>query len=244
MKMREVERIGVTEILKKEIVFYGDWENPLFLGRDIANWIEHSDASTLLRNLEQGYEKVTNIVCTPGGKQRSLFATEDGLYEVLMNSRQPIAKELRGEIKSYLRQIRKTGGAIEKGREEEFVEMYFPSFSEEVKLSMVQDLLKTNKELKPKAEYYDSTLQPGFLKTTTDVAKDLGMSAQRLNQTLHEKELIYPKRVNGKIRGWYLYADYQHLVPEYADYHITKYNQTLKWTEKGRKYIIELISEE
>ena len=31
-------------------------------------------------------EKVTNNVCTLGGKQRAWFLTEDGLYEVLMQS--------------------------------------------------------------------------------------------------------------------------------------------------------------
>ena len=28
--MKEVKRIGVTEILGREIVFYGNWEEPLF----------------------------------------------------------------------------------------------------------------------------------------------------------------------------------------------------------------------
>ena len=71
--------------------------------------------------------------------------TEDGLYEILMLSRKEIAKPLKKAIKDYLKQIRKTGGAVETGREEDFINNYFPSFSEEVKLSMVQDLLKTNK---------------------------------------------------------------------------------------------------
>ena len=31
-------------------------------------------------------EKVTNNVCNLGGKQRAWFLTEDGLYEVLMQS--------------------------------------------------------------------------------------------------------------------------------------------------------------
>lgn len=241
--MRKVERIGVTEILKKEIVFYGDWENPLFLVVDVADWIKHTHTTNMVKNIKDE-EKLNVIALHAGQKREVLMLTENGLYEVLMNSRQPIAEELREEIKVYLKQIRKTGGAVEEGREAEFVEMYFPSFSEEVKLSMVQDLLKTNKELKPKAEYYDETLKPGFLKTTTDIAKDLGLSAQKLNKLLHEKELIFPKRVKGKIKGWYLYSEYQHLVPEYADYHITKYNQTLKWTEKGREFILDFIESE
>lgn len=40
------------------------------------------------------------------------FLTEDGLYEVLMQSRKPIAKKLKKEIKKILKQIRLTGGYI------------------------------------------------------------------------------------------------------------------------------------
>jgi len=110
-------------------------------------------------------------------------------------------------------------------------------------LSMVQDLLKTNKELKPKAEYCDAVLNPSNLKTTTDIAKDLGMSAKALNKILNEKGIIYPKKVDGKIKGWYLYSEYDNLVPEYADYKITEHGQQqLKWAEKGRKFILELLN--
>lgn len=247
--MKKVERLGVTNVLEKEIVFYGSWEEPLFLGKDVAEWIEHTNPSKLISNVNNDEKilaicELTNSYSTSStarDTQQMIFITEDGLYETLMQSRKPIAKQLRKQIKSYLKQIRKTGGTIEEGREEEFIDKYFPSFSDEVKLSMVQDLLKTNKENKPKVDYYNDTLKPSNLKTTTDVAKDMGMSAQKLNKLLHEKEVIYPKKANGKTKGWYLYAKYEHLVPEYADFHITKYGQSLKWTEKGRKYILELL---
>ncbi len=238
----ETKRIGVTDILGKEIVFYGSWEEPLFLGRDVANWIDHNKPSEIVDAVD-GDEKLKAIVSHSGQRREMWLLTEDGLYEYLMQSRKPIAKELRKQIKQYLKQIRKTGGTVEEGREEEFIDKYFPSFSEDVKLAMVQDLLKTNKELKPKADYHDKVLSPGYLKTTTDIAKDLGMSAQKLHQILHDKGVIYPKKVNGKVKCWYLYKEYQHLVPEYADYHITQYNQVLKWTEKGRKFIIELLEQ-
>ena len=52
--------------------------------------------------------------------------------------------------------INKTGAYIVEGREEEMVELYFPSFSEDIKLGMVKDLLKTNKELKVKADKFNN----------------------------------------------------------------------------------------
>lgn len=75
---------------------------------------------------------------TPGGIQEKWFLIEDGLYEVCMQSHKPISKELKKEIKKYLKQIRITGGAAEQGSESEFIDKYFPSFKEDTKLSMVK----------------------------------------------------------------------------------------------------------
>lgn len=74
----EVKLISKSNLLGREINVYGSVENPLFMAKDVAGWIEHSDVSTMMRNLDNE-EKVTNIVCTPGGKQNAWFLTEDGL---------------------------------------------------------------------------------------------------------------------------------------------------------------------
>ena len=107
-----------------------------------------------------------------------------------------------------------------------------------------QQLREENNLLKPKVEYHDKVLNPtdeenGFTKllTTTEVAKDLGMTARQLNNILHEKRIIYKK---GKT--WVLYSKYDHLISEkYCDYFINEFGNLLKWTEKGRKFIIELL---
>lgn len=71
-------------------------------------WLAINIDSVLLRVIDES-EKVTNIVCTPGGKQSALFLTEDGLYEVLMQSRKPIAKQFKRKVKEILKEIRKHG---------------------------------------------------------------------------------------------------------------------------------------
>ena len=90
---------------------------------------------------------------------------------------------------------------------------------------------------KPKVEYHDTVLKSQKLISTTDVAKVLGMSARKLNEKLNELKVIY-KQSN----TWKLYSKHQDKVPEYCDYHINEFGQILKWTEKGRKWIIELLS--
>ena len=177
------------------------------------------------------------------------FLTESGIYKLIFKSHKEEAERFQDWVTDeVLPTIRKTGGMIVEDREEEFVMNYFPSFSEEVKLSMVQDLLKKNKELKPKADYCDRVLLPvdknnGFTKllTVTDIAKDLGMSARKLNTILKDLGVIY--KPQGKNKSWCLYSKYQHLVPEYADYHISEHGQTLKFTEKGRKWLIETLED-
>ena len=67
-------------------------------------------------------EKVVNNVYTPGGVQNSWFLTENGLYEVLMLSRKPKAKEFKKKVKEILKTIRKTGGYINHDQEDLFID--------------------------------------------------------------------------------------------------------------------------
>ena len=100
--------IDQREVLSKDFKIYGDLENPLFLAKDVADWIEHSQPSVMLKKVDDD-EKVMNNVHTLGGNQEAWFLTEDGLYEVLMQSRKPIAKKFKKEVKRILKDIRKHG---------------------------------------------------------------------------------------------------------------------------------------
>lgn len=106
--MNEIKVINKSILLGKKIDVYGTIDEPLFLAKDVAEWIGHSDVSMMVKNVEED-EKVTNNVCTLGGSQNAWFLTEDGLYEVLMQSRKPIAKQFKKGVKEILKTIRKTG---------------------------------------------------------------------------------------------------------------------------------------
>lgn len=108
--MQIMKIIDEREILGKQFRIFGDFENPLFLAKDVAEWIEYdaSSINKMLNNVDET-EKVRKNVPTPGGNQEMWFLTEDGLYEVLMLSRKPIAKEFKKQIKEILKTIRKNG---------------------------------------------------------------------------------------------------------------------------------------
>lgn len=97
-----------TEVLGKSFQIYGTKDAPLFLAKDVAEWIEHSDTSTMLRTVDDD-EKLTQTMFVSGQRRCCWFLTEYGLYEVLMQSRKPIAKEFKKQVKRILSEIRQTG---------------------------------------------------------------------------------------------------------------------------------------
>lgn len=101
----EVQVIDKRELLSKEITTYGDLENPIFLAKDVANWIEHTDLSRMV-NLVDEDEKLKRTLYVSGQRREMWFVTEDGLYEILMQSRKPIAKKFKKEVKQILKELR------------------------------------------------------------------------------------------------------------------------------------------
>lgn len=103
--------INEQEVLGKHFRIFGTINNPLFLAKDVAEWIEHSNPRMMLQAVDDDEKGVRNVY-TPGGVQESWFLTEDGLYEVLMQSRKPIAKSFKKKVKEILKSIRKNGAYI------------------------------------------------------------------------------------------------------------------------------------
>ena len=109
-EMGNLEIIDERVLLNKNFRIYGTFESPIFLAKDVAEWIEYDLSSVnKLVSLVDDSEKVRNNIPTPGGSQETWFLTEDGLYEVLMQSRKPIAKQFKKEVKNILKTIRKHG---------------------------------------------------------------------------------------------------------------------------------------
>ena len=120
--MEKLKLLDERKVLTKDFKIYGDFENPLFLAKDVAEWIEHSDTSMMLKNIDedekllqtifvsgQNDEKLKCLINTSGQNREMWFLTEYGLYEVLMQSRKPIAKVFKKEVKKILKEIRTTG---------------------------------------------------------------------------------------------------------------------------------------
>ena len=104
--MNNINIIDEREVLGFDFKVYGDVDNPLFLAKDVANWIEHNKPSEMILNVDDD-EKLKAIISHSGQSREMWFLTEDGLYEVLMQSRKPIAKEFKKKVKEILKELRK-----------------------------------------------------------------------------------------------------------------------------------------
>lgn len=104
---------------------------------------------------------------------------------------------------------------------------------------------KAYEKVLPKAEYYDSQMRNPGLMTVTEIAKDYGWSGSHMNQMLKELKVIYRQGSH-----WVLYQKYANKgYGQYEPYPFKdsdgKQNakNNLKWTQKGRKFIYDLLAE-
>ena len=100
-------------------------------------------------------------------------------------------------------------------------------------------------ELKPKADYTDRILKNKGLVTITQIAKDYGMSGNRMNELLHSLGVQYKQSDQ-----WLLYRKYHGLGYTHSQtIDIVRADgrpdvkMNTKWTQKGRLFIYNLLKE-
>jgi phage antirepressor YoqD-like protein len=94
------------------------------------------------------------------------------------------------------------------------------------------------KKLAPKAEYTDKVLQSNTTMTITDVAKDLGITANRLNEFLCEQKVQTKHRDHYVLLAKHQGKGYERMTTQM----IVRNNEAftkmqLEWTERGRAFI-------
>lgn len=248
--MQEIQIIEQREVLGREFKIYGDFENLLFLAKDVANWIEHSNSRVMLQSVDENEKLCVNNPYALQGQQEQWFLTEDGLYEVLMQSRKPIAKEFKKEVKQILKSIRKNGMYAK----DELLDNPDMLIAVVTKLKEERELRKALEvdsrikdqqiaELQPKASYYDIILQCKNLLSMTQIAKDYGMSAKKMNYILHNLGVQFKQS-----DIWLLYAKYQD--KGYTQTKTQNYNKPdgtqgasvhTYWTQKGRLFLYDFL---
>lgn len=219
----------------------------MFVAKDVCDCLEitkHRDAISRLDSDERGSVKLD----TPGGKQDVAAINEYGLYNLVLSSRKPEAKEFKRWIThDVIPAIRKTGSysiAIPKSLPEAL-----RAYANEVELhnatkAIVAQQEQQIAEFKPVKDYVDKILSSKSCLTITQIAADYGMSAQELNKILHEAGL--QRKVGDQ---WILYK--QHMSKGFTKSETFTFCRsdgrldskiTTKWTQKGRLEIHNILS--
>ena len=164
----------------------GDAENPIFCLADVCKALDLS-AKEVNRRLSDEVVSKHPITDSLGRTQQALFVNEDGLYDVILDSRKPEAKAFRKWITSeVLPSIRKTGGYIATSPDDtpevilakaiKIADMKIKQQNMllEMKNQQINEQIAELKIEKPLADYTRDVLQSDTTYTLTQVAKDLG----------------------------------------------------------------------
>ncbi len=195
-------------ICNQQVNVYGTRENPLFLAKDVANWLEHSNPSRMLSKIDED-EKITIFVSSELQKRfltnsykpsesstyagaNYLFLTEFGVYEVLMQSRLPKAKEFKKGVKEILKRIRLTGKYETNTHSDDDHSRELIEALKENNALLRQALeASTNvRQHEANSQYRDDAPKNGPFFNITTIAKKLKTTAQYLNNMLSNNGYI------------------------------------------------------
>ena len=113
-----IKVIAEREVCGKQFRVWGTPEKPLFLAKDVAEWLGY-EGGRVAYNMCRILNKDEKVKCTallPRGngyqRQTTLFLNEKGLYKVTMRSNKPNAIPFQDKVCEILKEIRQTGGYI------------------------------------------------------------------------------------------------------------------------------------
>ena len=255
-----IKLVGQQMLFDKEVAIYGTLENPLFSVEEVRKWLDLKNATKVINRVGEDERSKFKL----GRQGEQWFVTEDGLYEILMQSRKPIAKEFKKGIKRILKEIRIQGGYIAeraddtpedimaralkvadatlKRREERIREL---EFCNEELTSIATAQQQTIAKITPAANYANEVLLSTDSYTSTQMAKELGMkSATALHRELHKRGVMFFQS-----NTWMLTASYSN-----KGYTKTRTFTYLKnrsevgtkvstvWTETGRVFLNKMFN--
>ena len=225
---------------------------PWFVGKDVAEVLGYSKPrNAIASHVDEEDKKDAPIQGDLGGKQTMTVINESGLYSLILSSKLPSAKRFKHWVTSeVLPTIRKHGmyATDELLANPDFAISVFQQLKAEKEEK--QRLLTVNYqqqqiigELQPKANYVDTILNNKGLVTITQIAKDYGMSGNKMNKLLNTYGVQYKQ--SGQ---WLLYSKYHNMGYTHSKtIDITRSDgnpdivMETKWTQKGRLFIYELL---
>lgn len=227
---------------------------PWFVLKDVCKVLEIPNVSQVKSRLEDGVINIYPILDSLNRQQQVTVINEDGLYDVILDSRKPEAKSIRKWVTSeVLPSIRKTGGYLSSNivnqiTDPNFLLQWALKYKEVVEEKQSLQIINQQQEqlieeYQPKISYLETILQSKSLVTITQIAKDYGKSGKAFNELLHSLGIQY--KVNNQ---WVLFSQYQnkgYVSSRTIDIKRSSGQSDIvmltEWTQKGRKFLYEKL---
>ena len=217
---------------------------PMFCGKDVALALGYKKPEwAIAKHVEEDDSAKRGVIDSLGRTQQAVFINESGLYALILSSKLESAKRFKHWVTSeVLPSIRKQGGYMVARPDETDEEILARAL--QIMKAAIESRDEMIAELLPRADYADEVLDSVSCITTTQLAKELGMTAQELNRRLCEMRIQYWQS------GQYmLYADYARMGLAKSRTHkrVLKHGMVLTemylvWTERGREFIHSLLN--
>lgn len=99
------ELLQTTQLCGVSLSVYGTPAEPLFLAKEVAEILEIQSSRQMVQMVDEE-EKLMYTIHTSGQARDTWMLTEQGLYEVLMQSRKPVARQFKAGVKALLKSLR------------------------------------------------------------------------------------------------------------------------------------------
>lgn len=236
-----MELVQIFNFEQQEVRLVVINEETFFVGKDVADVLGYERTDNAIRKHVDEEDKLTHQIGASGQNRNMTIINESGLYSLILKSKLPNAKKFKRWVTSeVLPSIRKHGAYATP----ETIENIIANPENGIKLltalqeSQTRALAAEQKvnELQPKANYFDTIMKNKSITAISFIAKNYGMSAQKMNSLLHELGIQY-KQGN----SWLLYAKHQREGYTHIEYVPVQGSDNLKpimkWTQKGHLFI-------
>lgn len=96
------ELLQTTQLCGVSLSVYGTPAEPLFKAKEVADILGLTNPSDLIQRVDEDERAKFNL----GRQGETWLLTEQGLYEVLMQSRKPVARQFKAGVKALLKALR------------------------------------------------------------------------------------------------------------------------------------------
>lgn len=110
--VKNMDIVGYVNFGGRMLHVYSDLDEPLFMATQIAQLIDYSNGNTshMVEKFCEEDEKLLVQIVRSGQRRSTWFVTEMGLYNILSQSRKPIARSWRRVVHDELIRLRKNKG--------------------------------------------------------------------------------------------------------------------------------------